>query len=981
MNRGWPIGSALIVALCGVAVGCDDGNPETDAGMDAGPPPMSDSGVDAGGGGTDLALDGLDGPVEVIVDDRGMPHIYATTINDLAVTNGYLMARDRFIQMEFLRRLATGRLAEVLGTFDATLVDQDRDFRFLGFRRVAQETYDGLEADDPTKLYVDAFVSGINQYITNVVMDEDYQPPDGLLLFNPIRASENFGLWDPVDILALARFQAWNLSYDAGADTGRTERLMGVRAAFPADGVVGGNPADARLADRVGLYADFFTEIQARRVYTRDGFPDGTTHAIRPPLHDRPPVGLLGPANLDVVRRGSAFFDRIDNNRFNYRDEAIGSNSWVVHGDHTMSGNPILSNDPHLSLVAPGVWWYVHLNTAEAGGEGNYDVQGVGFAALPGVVLGYNRNLAWSATTTGYDVTDVYLEQVTFVNNGTAAEPDWEPQSVSFNGSEVALTSVTEVIKIAGGDPENYVIWQVPHHGNIISDTISEPTVASPPPGSTATGSALSVRYTGDYPSNELAFFAGLWTAENVDDALAAQDNFMFGAQNFSFVSSDGDIAWSTQSRIPQREAMACTFAIADNGEIMGVSPLFVLPGQGGFEWTTDLTEDRIPHDINPAAGFIATANQDNVGVTEDGNPCNDMYYIGGGFDTGYREHRIVERLTALTTAGEITTDDMIELQAETRSSLGETMRDPIVAALDHALGDPSDDAALQALVTATGATRMADVMDVRDRLAAWSLATPHGVGASDADEIADSIATTIFNASWIRIANAAFRDEETRIGRGLDSQGRPRTLEWALGDTATQQMFLHTYRADYNGITGWDDTVLWDDLDTDTVTETRDERVLTGVLQALDWLEMQLGTDRAMWRWGRLHAVRFNQVVPAAGDPGIVSIPPVGSTQFPIGFPRHGDWGAVDVGNFSTGSGTSFTHGSGASQRLVVEMTPTGPRPFNALPGGQVEDPTSPHHADEAELWRMNEQPALYYERADVEAHMESTFQIVPAP
>lgn len=967
---------ALMASLCTVvAYGCDDDGEDTDAGVDAGEE------TDSGPGDDTIRIDGLDGDVEVLVDDRGMPHIYGTTINDVAMVNGYMQARDRYTQMEFLRRAANGQLAEVLGVADPSLVEMDREVRFIGFRRIAQEVYDALPADDVTKVYIDSWVAGVNAYIQQVVMQPEWQPPRGLETFNFVRASAEFGLWEPADVLALGRLLAWQLSYDAGADTGRTERLLGARAAFPADGVVGTDPADPRLADRVGIYADFFSEVQARRVYTRDGFNDGTTMAVLPstglPVH----IPELTPVPLETVRRATRFFERLDEHPFLRRDPHFGSNSWVVSGTHTASGNPILSNDPHLGLDAPGVWWYVHLNTAEMSGELDLDVQGVGFAPIAGVTLGYNRNIAWSATTTGYDVTDVYNEEVTFVNDGTAAAPEWRPVSVLFEGSQVDLTTITEMIGTGSGTDE-FVIFVVPHHGNIIPDSITPPDVdPAPDTGGMATGSALSVRYTGDVPTNEIAFFRGLWTAETIDDALVAQNNFEFGAQNFSFVTAD-DIAWSTQSRIPQREAMACSFQITPTGEVAGVSPLFILPGQGGFEWESDLPEQFIPHDVNPARGYIANANQDNVGVTDDGNPCNDAYYIGGGFAVGYRQGRIVQRLDEATGAGGITTDDMIELQAETRSSTGEGMRDAIVASLDAAIAastTPSSDPALQAVVDGLDTAALADITDVRDRLMAWSFETPHGVGASDATEIADSVATTIFNASWIRIANLAFRDEETRIGRGLNSAGRPRLLEWALMDSVDQDGFLYTYRADYDGITGWNDSVLWDDLDTDTVTETRDERVLSGILEALAWLEMELGADREMWRWGRLHAVRFNQTIPPASGAAQVSVPPGDSEEFPIGFPRAGDYGAVDVGNFSTSNGTRFTHGSGASQRLVVEMTPTGPNPFNALPGGQVEDPDSPHHADEAELWRMNQQPALYFERADIEANLEDTINFGP--
>ena len=99
----------------------------------------------------------------------------------------------------------------------------------------------------------------------------------------------------------------------------------------------------------------------------------------------------------------------------------------------------------------------------------------------------------------------------------------------------------------------------------------------------------------------------------------------------------------------------------------------------------------------------------------------------------------------------------------------------------------------------------------------------------------------------------------------------------------------------------------------------------------------------------------------------------------FPDGFPRHGDLGAVDPGNYGIYGTSDFHFGSGASQRLVVEMTPTGPVARNALPGGQREDPDDPHHADEAELWRVNQQPPLYFEQADIEAHAERRVRFTP--
>jgi penicillin G amidase len=385
-----------------------------------------------------------------------------------------------------------------------------------------------------------------------------------------------------------------------------------------------------------------------------------------------------------------------------------------------------------------------------------------------------------------------------------------------------------------------------------------------------------------------------------------------------------------------------------------------LLPGTGEAEWIGDLPDTAIPHDLNPTRGWIATANQDNVGVTADGNPCNDPHYIGAGFDYGWRQGRIQERLGELVTRGGITVDDMISLQAETQSPLGRSL----VPVLEMIL---SDTAAIEAL--GLDAERQADVALARTRLSAWSFETPHGVGATDEAEIADSIATTIFNAALTRIIPLAFGDEQEAIGEGAPTSESARLLEWALRTPER----LHTY----DPLAG--DTFLWDDLRTPDRTETRQEIVIRGVVAGMAFLRERLGDDVNEWRWGRLHTVRFSSVVPSLGV-DVLSIPPVNSTEYRDGFPRHGDWGNVDPGNFGLWNTTNFRFGSGASQRLVVEMTPTGPRAFNALPGGQSIDPLSPHKSDEAMFWIRNEQPPIAFTDAKMTARARRTVRFAPA-
>ena len=926
-----------------VATSCSGVPPrpvDVDAGADAGRP----TSIDALPSSETLALPGLGAAVEVVYDDRGMPHIYGTTIHDVLMVEGYLMSRDRFAQMEMIRRSVVGRLGEVLASAQPSVLTTDQDNLTTGYRRWGEMVWRRLmTSTDPLDIrsrdMVLAFVAGINVYIDRATATPatENPAPDAANTFNLVLLSPAFGHWRPEDILSLARYQAASLSYDAGSDVDRTQTLAAVRATF-------GGATDPRR----GIFADLYADFPARPDTVRMGFPNEPTdtgmRAFGPGQFGTPPTGILmdlpAAPQLDAAR---AYFDRQEDlyYRLGFGDEHRGSNNWIVAGSLTASGHPILANDPHLSLISPPIRWYVHLNTARAHGEMNLDVEGVTFAGLPGVVLGFNRNIAWGATTTGYDVTDVYVEQITA---GTGGAPDTVAFDPGTGMTQVPITHTVEMVPNSAGAPVAMNLDIVPHHGVII------PGTRMPVTGMPGHFTAISVRYTGSDFSNELAYFVGLNTATNVADAQAAQQHFRVGSQNFVVIDQH-DIRWSTQSRVPIRDPRAMTWAYDASGVPSGYSPLFALPGTGQYEWTGDLDSRYIPFDQNPTRGWIGTANADNTGTTLDGNPCNDSHYLGGDMDLGWRVHRIHERLGQLVTRGHITTDDMVALQAATRSSAGETIRDPLVAILANA----------HTTIPTLTAAELARLDDVRMRLMAWSLETPHGVGATDATVIADSIATTIFNVSLTRIAPLALGDEMSAMHVGIGSEQVLRFLEWSFA-TPTRL------------VTG---ATLWDDMTTTTTVETRDQMAIRGVLAALAYLDMRLGADETMWRWGRLHTVRFD--ASGVGLPDAISIPPSTDAAYPNGFPRHGDFGAVDVGNFGLMGTTHFSHGSGASQRLVVEMTPTGPHAFNALPGGQALDPASRHHADEAMLWIQNQSPALAYDEPDVVAHFERRIDLRP--
>ncbi len=918
---------------------------------------------------------GMSANVNVVIDRRGMPHIYAANLQDALRAQGYIMARDRFPQMEFIRRAVTGTLTEAVSPVAGTslTLEDDIQARFFGFKRVATQVYDGLDDNDVVKTSVDAFTAGVNEWIDEILAEKAKGAsasftrfvPRGAGLFNAIIASPFFGHWEPTDVMAIARYQTFVLSFDqADADRSRAlqgigagsfgpsapEQQLGFAALFdmaahaPSRDVYttdAGGPAELSVHPARGIPAPALTVASGSPSPMKAGHPAAASAAARFGQHARHLARLLG----DVDR---------------------GSNNWVVSGAHTASGAPILANDPHLSLTSPGVWYYTHITAAAEG----IDAEGVAFAGLPSVVLGFTKDLAWGATVTNFDVVDFYaLDSAPTIDGGGV-------MTVETLAGEVTVgPSAVETIRVGPAAPAGNVTVPIYTVGNF-GQVVFEGTTPQP----------VTVRTINFDASNELGFFLRLLTARTITDARAAQATyFEAGSQNFVMIAKNGDIAWQTYSRVPARPDVATSWpgspATPNDPSSPATTgcPTFVLPSVAAFTWTGDLEPTSLPSLLNPAKGWIATANQDSIGVNRDGNPCNDSVYLGGDYDPGHRQYRIAERLDALVTRGDITVADMQALQGESKSSLGETLRGPLVAVLDDIIAD-TDDVDLAA-----------DLGEVRGRLVAWSLATPAGVDSTDPAVIADSVATTIFNAWITRIIAMGFGDEAARLGVRPPAAA---LLERAITCSATDDKGLLTFND------GLGSTILWDDIDTAGTLETREDILLQSLLDAVQSLVSRFGENRSLWVWGKLHTVKFRALIPPTSL-DVQSIPAADDPRYANGFPRHSDWGAVDVGNYdlwnayeATGASPpgdpvdvkdsidvrDFAYGgSGPSQRLVVEMLPEGPKAYNALPGGQSMYPDSKHHRDEAALWQKNQAPQLNFTPEEVAANAERKIVLTP--
>jgi penicillin amidase len=881
----------------------------------------------------EIKLERLSGPVEVVTDVRGMRHIYGQSETDVIAVQGYLMARDRMAQMEFLRRAVEGRLAEVAYSAYPGLLDMDIGARFIGFGRLGAAIYDSLSEGDEIKAMLDAFSAGVNAYLAELRAGTA-RLPGGI---DALLHKDHLTDWSGADTLAIARYMSYDLSRSLETELDMTEARAAIAEVFPAAS------ADPARAARAGLFLDFWSFSPGEPVFTREGIPnwptDNGTVALRSPAR---PAPAFWPDRA-LLARARAFLAQ-SRLPVEMRGAHGGSNNWVVHGSLTRSGFPLLANDPHLGLDSPPKFWYVHLNTRRAGGD--MDAQGLSLAGAPGILLGYNDSVAWGLTTAVFDVQDVYQETIV---PGAGGNPD----SVQWKGQTVPIEKRTETIALNNGQNREVTFEVVPHHGAIIPD-------------SRTTDAALSVRWTGNDVSNELRAVSRLMKARDASEVENALDFFEVGAQSFVVVSRDGDIFWSTQSKVPLRDPRALTY---DPVTQSGLAPAFVLPGSGEYEWIgTFVDEKYIPHDLNPAKGFIATANQDLVGLTADGNPFNDAVYLGFDWDVGHRMARITHRLEDLLATGKARPEDMIAIQADDRSVLGAKLAAAIVAELDRAEAEaahPGTHPDLAAAVAAAGADLPA-VLALRDRLEAWRFSTPPAVeGAPSQAEIDESVATSIFNAIVPRLVRLSFGDEVEAIGVRPGDDYLAKTLQWAL----LEPQRLATYDDSVQ------DTVLWDDLATPE-RESRGDRVLRAAHQAHVFLSTTLGTEPTGWRWGKLHRVTFKTLIPFFDA---FNIPQATDPEFPDGFPRHGDNFGVDASHTGLWDETDFTYGSGPQQRLVVEMTDRGPRVWNAIAGGEVHDYLSPHHADEAQYWRKNEAPPLFFHEKDVVQNAETRERFAP--
>ena len=500
----------------------------------------------------ELAVSILDKDVTVTRDDKGVPHIFAKTDADLYRAQGFVQAQDRLFQMDLARRQASGRLSEIIG--EAT-INTDKHFRTFSLRNAAEKSLAAYDAD--SKQVLEWFAEGVNAFIEQAKSTNTLSYEFALLGYEPEQ-------WTVIDSLTIGKYMAYDL---------------------------GGNWNT--LAFRHWALQNF-DEDKAKELFIT--YPENASSIIE--ANKNNPVSVAGQFNTELLP-----------NEFN------GSNNWVVSGDKTKSGKPILADDPHLGLSTPSIWYQMHLQSPEQ------NVSGVIFAGIPGIILGHNDKIAWGVTNVGPDVQDLYIE---------IPNPD-NPTQFRYDGEWEQAEVRKEPIKVKDGETVDFEVT-VTRHGPIMTDLVFKETEPS---------AEFSMQWTALQPTTELRAVLGFNKSKSWDDFEQALEDFKAPAQNFVFASKDGTIAYKANGQIPLRK--------------QGDGQLPVPGDSSDYGWEGFIPWNELPTVINPEEGFIATANNEVIGEEY-------PYHITDFWAQPYRFERIKEVLEANDS---LTVEDMMNLQMD----------------------------------------------------------------------------------------------------------------------------------------------------------------------------------------------------------------------------------------------------------------------------------------------------------------------------
>ena len=501
-------------------------------------------------GEINLTAGKLSAPVDVFYDERGVPHIFAENDYDLYYAQGYVTARDRLFQMELQVRAAGGMLAEWFGP---GMVWYDRSQRRLGMIYGAERALEGIMNDGVVREALEAYADGVNAYIATL-RHETYPVEYKILGIEP-------GTWEPLNTPLLLKYMTQMLA---------------------------GRNSDVQTSNALAHFGEEFVNrfISARPSLMDPIVPPETEWDFRP-IQTEKPDDLFQPSYTEAILPWQP-------------DPLNGSNNWVVNSTKTAGGFPILSNDMHLNMSAPAIWYEVQLHTPD------HSVYGVTLQGTPTVIVGFNNHIAWGSTNTGADVMDWY--EITF--------RDEDQNEYQHDGEWFPVERRIETINVKGEEAINDTILYT-HHGPVYESHEVTPV-------NQVIQRNHALRWIAHEPSNELLTFYKLNRAKGYDDFREAFRTYQSPAQNMNYAGTDGNIAIQTGGLFPVKwEFQGRT--VSDGSD-------------SRYDWLEFVPFEQNPFSLNPERDFLSAANQ---------YPADEdyPYYLGEDFAPYERGRRINDRL------------------------------------------------------------------------------------------------------------------------------------------------------------------------------------------------------------------------------------------------------------------------------------------------------------------------------------------------
>ncbi|MEM4484330.1 MAG: penicillin acylase family protein [Sulfolobales archaeon] len=532
-----------------------------------------------------ISIKGLDGETVILFDKYMIPHIFASSDRDAAYALGYVHAYHRLWQMDIQRRLAEGRLSEILGI---STLKQDIFMRIVGLYRSAVNTTKYLESSYPEVYSIlKAYAEGVNKAIYDMRSSRELPIMFKLLGYEPEP-------WKPEDSIAWSLYMAWEL-------TNFFEPLKLTYLAIKL------GPEDTNILFPIHpYYADNVTVIPG----------NGSIDAMR---INKDPEYLR---SLNWFSQWATGIDLSDQNLTKQildaiesildlsgeKPASIGSNNWVVGPSRSAVGGAMLADDPHLSLNIPAVWYEAHIKTPDM------NVRGVTLPGIPFIIIGFNEYIAWGLTNTQIGVMDFYLEKIS--NDSYYYKGEWRP-----------LKIVEEPIKVKG-----YGIY-----------TLKVNITANGPIMSTR-GAPISFRWVGNagYMNDDsgitrqsIAIYL-VNKARSYKELIEALRYWDVPSQNWAFIDRENNYGIIIPGLFPYR-----SIRLPDGDMVKVVGSRSILNGSGGYEWEGYIPYEQIPRIINPQRGWAAAPNQMSVG------PYYPYFILGAWWDPGARAQRIFQLLSS----------------------------------------------------------------------------------------------------------------------------------------------------------------------------------------------------------------------------------------------------------------------------------------------------------------------------------------------